>query len=407
MLSKTVRNIVPSGTVAINARVFDMKANGIEIINLSVGEPDFNTPDHAKEGAARAMEENKTRYDKVPGLIELRAAICKKLKEENGLDYTADQIVVSNGAKQSITNTCFALLNSGDEVLIPSPYWVSYPEIVKIAGGIPVFVETQRENDFKLTAAEIEEYSTEKTKMIILCNPSNPLGTVHTREELKAIAEICHRKGIYILSDEVYERICFADEFVSMAAVSPEAKDITVVLNGLSKSIPMTGWRIGYTATNLELAKAMTAFQGHITSHPSTISQWAGVAALEHRHEYTNMMVAAYRERMEAAVKYLKEELPEVPCIEPKGAFYLFLDISCVAEKLLATADAFGIMPLSGSDSYSKEFAMMLLNEKHVAMVPGSAFGKEGFIRVAYAASKETVLEGLARMGKLVKEILA
>jgi len=407
MLSETVRNIVPSGTVAINAKVFDMKANGVDIINLSVGEPDFNTPEHAKEGAARAMAENRTRYDKVPGLIELRSAICKKLQEENDLFYTPDQIVVSNGAKQSITNTCFALLDRGDEVLIPSPYWVSYPEIVKIAGAVPVFIETQRENDFKLTAAEIERYATSKTKMIILCNPSNPLGTVHTRSELEAIAKVCHRKGIFILSDEVYERICFADEFVSMASVSPEAKDITIVLNGLSKSIPMTGWRIGYTAANVELTKAMTAFQGHITSHPSTISQWAGVAALQHRTEYTEMMVAEYRERMEAAVKYLREELPEVPYIEPKGAFYLFLDISCVAEKLLSTADSFGIMPLSKTASYSHEFAMKLLEEKHVAMVPGLAFGKEGFIRVAYAAEKETVLEGLKRMGELVKEILA
>ena len=407
MLSQTVKNIVPSGTIAINSRVFEMKGQGIDIINLSVGEPDFDTPAPAKEGAARAMAENRTRYDKIAGLIELRQAICRKLKEENGLDYTPEQIIVSNGAKQAITNSCFALLDRGDEVLIPSPYWVSYPEIVKIAGGVPVFVETKRENDFKLTAEDIRLHATDRTKMIILCNPSNPLGTVHTRAELKAIAEVCLEKGIYILSDEVYERICFADEFVSMAAVSPEAKDITIVLNGLSKSIPMTGWRIGYTATTVEIAQAMKAFQGHITSHPSTISQWAGVAALEHCREYTGMMVKAYRERMEAAVEYLRNELPEVPCIEPKGAFYLFLDISCVAEKLMSAADADGIMPTSGTDSYSKEFAMKLLDEKHVAIVPGSAFGKEGFVRVAYAADKETVLEGLARIKELVKEILA
>ncbi len=406
MLSNTVKNIVPSGTVAMNARVFEMKAEGIEIINLSVGEPDFNTPESAKEGAIRAMAENKTRYDNVAGLMELRTAICRKLKEENGVEYTPNQIVVSNGAKQSIANTCFTLLNNGDEVLIPSPCWVSYPEIVKIAGAVPVFVETKRENDFKLTAEEIEKYATEKTKMVILCNPSNPLGTVHLREELKAIGEVCVKKGIYILADEVYERICFAEEFVSMASISPEIKEMTILLNGLSKSIPMTGWRIGYTATTKEIAKGMTALQGHITSHPSIISQWAGVAALETCGEYTKMMLEAYRERMEAGVDLLKNKYPEISFIEPKGAFYLFLDISILQEKLKATADSSGIMPVSGSDSYSMEFAMRLLNEKKVAMVPGSAFGKEGFLRVAYAADKESVLEGLDRMGQLVKEIL-
>jgi aspartate aminotransferase len=406
MLSNVVKNIVPSGTVAINARVFEMKAEGTEIINLSVGEPDFNTPEVAKDGARRAMDENKTRYDKVPGLIELREEICRKLKEENNVEYTPDQIVVSNGAKQCITNTCFTLLNPGDEVLIPSPYWVSYPEIVKIAGGVPVFVETKRENDFKLTAAEIEQYSTGRTKMIILCNPSNPLGTVHTRKELEAIAEVCVRKNIYIMSDEVYETICFADEFVSMADISPESKDMTILINGLSKSVPMTGWRIGYTATTVEIAKAISAFQGHITSHPSMISQWAGVEALKKGRSYTDMMVKAYRERMEAAVAFLRKELPEVSFIEPKGAFYLFLDISCVEKALKATAAADGKMPQSGTDSYSTEFTMKLLNEKHTAIAPGAAFGKEGFIRVAYAADKETLLAGLERIKQLVKELM-
>ncbi len=392
MLSKIVKNIVPSGTVEINDRVFQMKAEGINIINLSVGEPDFNTPDSAKAGGELAMQENKTRYDKVAGLVELREAICRKLREENGVDYNINQIVVSNGAKQCITNTCFALLDAGDEVLIPSPYWVSYPEIVKIAGGVPVFVETKRENDFKLTSEEIERYSTEKTKMIVLCNPSNPLGTVHTRQELDEIGKVCVEKGIYIMADEVYERICFADEFVSMASVSPEAKDMTILINGLSKSIPMTGWRIGYTATTAEIASAITAFQGHITSHPSMVSQWAGEAGLRTSGEYTAMMVKAYRERMEAAVRFMKSELPEIPFIEPKGAFYLFLDIACLKDKL-------------ERDPYSLDFTMKLLNEKHVAVAPGSAFGKDGFIRIAYATDKETLLSGLERIRDFVREL--
>lgn len=392
MLSKTVRNIVPSGTVEINDRVFQMKAEGIDIINLSVGEPDFNTPDSAKAGGELAMRENKTRYDKVAGLAELREAICRKLHDENGLDYDINQIVVSNGAKQCITNTCFALLDEGDEVLIPSPYWVSYPEIVKIAGGVPVFVETKRENDFKLTADEIERYYTDKTKMIVLCNPSNPLGTVHTRQELSEIGKVCVEKGIYIMADEVYERICFADEFVSMASVSPEAKDMTVLINGLSKSIPMTGWRIGYTAATAEISAAITAFQGHITSHPSMVSQWAGEAGLRTAGEYTAMMVRAYRERMEAAVKFMRAELPEIPFIEPKGAFYLFLDISCLKDKL-------------SREPYSLDFTMKLLNEKHVAVAPGSAFGKDGFIRIAYATDKETLISGLERMRDFVRKL--
>lgn len=397
MLSRTIQNMVPSGTLEINARVFELKEAGTPIINLSVGEPDFNTPDAAKEGAFEAIRANKTRYDKAPGLIELRQAICRKLKEENGVEYTPEQIVVTNGAKQCITNACIALLDPGDEVLIPSPYWVSYPEIVKIAGGVPVFVETQRENDFKLTAKEIEENATERTKMIILCNPSNPLGTVHTREELAAIAEVCVGRGIYMMADEVYERICFADEFVSMASVSPEAKEWTVLINGLSKSIPMTGWRIGYTATSTELAKAMGSLQGHITSHPSTISMWAGVSALEECRDYTQMMVAEYRRRMEASVAFLRKELPEVPFIDPRGAFYLFLDISCVKDALKDAPE--------GTGSYSKDFTLRLLNEKHVAVAPGSAFGKEGFIRIAYANDLETILEGLARIRDLVKEL--
>lgn len=397
MLSQIVQNMIPSGTLEINARVFEMRQNGETIVNLSVGEPDFNTPADAKMGGITAIAENKLRYDKAPGLMELREAICRKLHNENGLDYTPEQIVVTNGAKQCITNTCLALLNPGDEVLIPAPYWVSYPEIVKICGGVPVFVDTKRENDFKLTGEEIAAYATPKTKMIILCNPSNPLGTVHTREELEGIAKECAARNIYIMSDEVYERICFADEFVSMAAI-PEARDLTILINGLSKSVPMTGWRIGYTATTAEIAKAIGALQGHITSHPSMVSQWAGAAALDLCGDYTEMMVAEYRKRMKAGVKFLREELPETPFIEPKGAFYLFIDISCVKDAVEALPESEG--------PYSKAFTMKLLNDKHVAVAPGSAFGMDGFIRIAYAADLEEIMEGLRRIRDLVHELL-
>lgn len=230
--------------------------------------------------------------------------------------------------------------------------------------------------------------------MLILCNPSNPLGTVYTREELRAAAEVCVRRGIYIMADEVYERICFADEFVSVSSLSPEIKEMTVLVNGLSKSIPMTGWRIGYTAASKELTRAMIALQGHITSHPSTVSQWAGVEALKHCGDNTSMMAAAYRERMEVAVAFLREELPQISFIEPKGAFYLFLDISSLK-------DCFG----EREQPYSTAFTMKLLNEKHVAVAPGAAFGMDGFIRIAYAADKDTLLRGLGKIRDLVKEL--
>lgn len=393
-LSEKVRNIVPSGTMAINARVFEMQQQGISVINLSVGEPDFDTPKQAKDGAFRAINENKTRYDKVAGLIELRMEISRKLREENGLDYKPDEIIVTNGAKEALTNSCFALLDEGDEVLIPSPYWVSYPEIAKLAGGRPVFVETDIKNDFKLTAENIVASATPYTKLLILCNPSNPLGTVHTRKELGSIADVCYERGIAIISDEVYERICFDGKFVSMAQVSDVAREITVIVNGLSKSIPMTGWRIGYTAcSNAELNKAMAAFQGHITSHPATVSQWAGVEALRSCEEYTRMMVGEYQRRMKAVTEFLRQELPEISFIEPKGAFYIFLNISSLKNSFYE------------AESISYAFTMGLLEEKKVATVPGKAFGKEGFIRIAYASDIETLIEGMRRIRDYIRQL--
>ncbi|MCR4601815.1 MAG: pyridoxal phosphate-dependent aminotransferase [Clostridia bacterium] len=392
-ISEKVRNIVPSGTMAINAKVFDLKAGGVQVINLSVGEPDFDTPQEAKDGAIRAMEENLTRYTKAGGLPELKDEICRKLETENGLHYEPEQIVVSNGAKQGVANACFALIDPGDEVLIPTPYYVSYPELVKLAGGTPVFVETDRANDFKVTAADIEKYVTDRTRALIICNPSNPLGTVHTREELEAIAEFCYSRGIYIIADEVYEVIDFDGGFVSMASVSEEAKEITVLVNGLSKSVPMTGWRIGYTACAPEIAAAITAFQGHMTSHPSIISMWAGVEALKNSGEYTRMMVEEYRKRMHFATEFLRRELPEIGFIEPKGAFYLFLDIRGLESRL------------DCSESMSYDFVMRLLEEKHVAVVPGKAFGKEGYLRVAYATDLDTLMEGLRRMRDFVRAL--
>jgi len=392
MLANVVNKITPSCTVGINAKVQELKKQGQDIINFSIGEPDFLTPDPAKAAAIKAIGENKTKYDKVPGLVELRQAISDKLLKENRLSYKPSEIVVSNGAKQSITNTCIALLDPGDEVIIPAPYWVSYPEIVRITGGVPVIAQTQRERDFKITGSEIERLATEKTKMIIITNPSNPLGTVYTKAELEDIVDVCISKGIYIMSDEIYERICFADEYTSIAEISDKAREITITINGLSKSTAMTGWRIGYTASSKELADAMTAIQGHLSSHPSTISQWASVAALNDCADYTKEMVRTYRERRDVAVDMLKA-IPQLSFIYPMGAFYIFIDISGLRGKF------------AEADSFSVAFCEKLLDQAAVAAVPGKDFGADDFIRISYACDTEVLRDGLKRIAGFIESL--
>jgi aspartate aminotransferase len=392
MLSKKLSAISPSVTIGISTKVADLRRQGHEIISLSIGEPDFMTPEGAKNAAIQAVHDNKTKYDAAAGLLELRQAICKKLNVENGLTYTPAEIVVSNGAKHAITNTLMALLDAGDEVLIPKPYWTSYPEMVKLCSGTPIFVETQKSKQFKLTVEDLEKVVTDKTKIIFITNPSNPSGGVYTKEELVPVVEYCVQKGIYIIADEIYERICYLDSFTSIPTLSEKAKEMTVLINGLSKSAAMTGWRLGYTACRPEIAKAIGTIQGHLVSHPSTITQWAAVEALENCQDDMVHMVAKYKERRDEALR-LFGEIEGVELIRPDGAFYLFADMSVIKEKVAFDA------------SFSIEVCNQLLDEYKLAVVPGIAFGLDDYIRLSYAADIKDVREGISRIKKYVDSL--
>jgi aspartate aminotransferase len=392
VLSKKLSNITPSYTIGISTKVNELKSQGIDIINLSIGEPDFFTPDAAKECAVNAIHANKSKYDDAAGLKALRSAIKEKLKKENNIDYDIEEIVVSSGAKHAITNTLIALLDDGDEVIIPKPYWVSYSEMVKLTGGSPVFIKTKKENDFKLTASELEESISSKSKLLFITNPSNPTGAVYSKEELSDIVDVCLKNNIYIISDEIYEKICYADEYTSIASLSKEAKEITVTINGLSKSAAMTGWRIGYSACTRKIAKAIGAIQGHLVSHPSTIAQWSAYGALTLCRDEMAKMVSIYKSRRDRATMLLSK-INKLSFINPQGAFYLFIDIS-------KFKDSFNF-----SDSFSIAFCDKLLEEYKVAVVPGIAFGMDDFIRISYACDISDVEEGIKRLKDFVESI--
>lgn len=392
MLSKKAQNITPSFTIGISNKVQQLKEKGIDIINLSIGEPDFKTPQKAKEFAIKAIDENKTKYDIVSGIKPLKEAIIEKLKKENKITYTPEEIVVSSGAKHSISNCLIALLNDSEEVLIPKPYWVSYPEMVKLVGAKPVFIETQKDNSFKVTKDEILNSLTDKTKLIILSNPSNPTGIVYDKKELEEIVDVCIEKNIYILADEIYEKICYSGDYTSVASISEKAKDITITVNGLSKSAAMTGWRIGYTASNSEIAKKMSSIQGHLVSHPCTIAQWAGVGALTECEDDMQEMVAIYKQRMQLVTSLL-DEINELSYLKPQGAFYIFIDLSALKSKF------------KNEESLSLAFCNRLLEEGKVAAVPGIAFGLDHYMRISYACSDENIKEGVKRISNFIKSL--
>lgn len=392
MLSQRALNITPSVTIGINSKVAKLREQKIEIINLSVGEPDFPTPEKAKFAAIEAIVHNKTRYDMVSGLKQLKASIVEKLKKENKVSYSPEQIVVSSGAKHAITNALMAVINPGEEVLIPIPYWVSYPETVKLVGGIPVFVDADKSNSFKVTVADIEKHISEKTRVIIMSNPSNPTGAIYSKEELEVIVDYCIEKNIIILADEIYEKINYEGEFTSIASLSEKAKDITITINGFSKSASMTGWRVGYTASNTSIAKAITSIQGHLVSHPSTIAQWAAYAALDKCEADMDNMVAVFKKRRDLAASLL-DNISEISYVYPQGAFYLYVDISSLRDKL------------PHGESLSMAFCESLLEKERVAVVPGIAFGTDDFIRMCYACSDEEITEGITRIGNFIKAL--
>ena len=393
MLSMRLKNITPSVTVAISSKVKEMKANGIDVISLSIGEPDFNVPEKAKEYGKKSLDENKTKYDFVPGILELREEICKKLEKENNISYTAEQIVLSSGAKNSITNVILATTNPGDEVLLPLPYWVSYSEIVKVTNAVPVEVKTKKENNFKLTKDELLSAITDKTKLIIITNPSNPTGAVYTKDELLEISNICLEKGIYILADEIYEKIRFNDSFVSIASLSEDIKNITITVNGFAKSAAMTGIRLGYTASNTEIAKGMSAIQSHIISHPSLTAQYIGLGALKECEEDMQHMVDTYKKRYSIITNRL-DKIDGIGYVKPSGAFYIFLDLSNVKENF------------EYKESFSVEFCEKFLREEKVALVPGKAFGIDEYVRISYACSEEDFLEGINRLENFIGKYL-
>lgn len=384
MISKRARNMAPSMTLGINAKVKSLEAEGKKIIDLSIGEPDFLTPDVAKEAGKAAIDNNMTRYGPAAGSLPLRQAIAKKLKEENQVEYAPTDIVVTSGAKHALTIALTALLDPGDEVIIPVPYWVSYPEIVKLVEGVPVFVEGKKENDFKLTFEEVAPYLTSRTKAIILTNPSNPTGAVYFKDELDALVTPLVEKGLMVLSDEIYERQVYGGDFVSVASLSPKVKEHTILINGLSKSAAMTGWRIGYTASESKLAKVIGDISSHLVSHPSTVSQEAARAALEHAQGDMEERREQYKQRRDYILDFLKD-VPGIASVAPEGAFYVFLDISSLRDKVKG-------------ESLSLEVCEALLEQHQVALVPGIGFGADDFLRLSYAASMEDIKEALHRI---------
>lgn len=394
MLSKRLDAITPSYTIGISSKVNEMRSKGIDIINLSIGEPDFNVPDNAKVYGINSLKEDCTKYDLVPGLKVLREEICKKLLEENNCTYSIDEIVLSSGAKHSITNALLSITNPGDEVLLPKPYWVSYPEMINLVNATPIFIDTKKENSFKLTGEELRQHISDKTKLIIINNPSNPTGAIYSREELIDIVNICIENNIYILADEIYEKVCFSDKFVSIASLSEEAKNITITINGFSKSAAMTGLRLGYSASNKTIAKAISTIQGHLVSHPSLTTQYIGYGALKDCGSDIDHMVSVYKSRRDLVTSKL-DSIPHVGYVYPDGAFYAFIDLS----KLNNLLDY--------NNSFSIEFCDKLLSKYQVAAVPGIAFGMDDYIRISYACSEEYFLEGLDRIHKLILDIVS
>lgn len=391
-LSNRLNRLAPSATLAMSQKSSEMKAQGIDVINMSVGEPDFNTPEHIKEAAKKAVDNNFSKYSPVPGYMDLREAIAAKLKNENGLDYSASEILVSNGAKQSVCNAVMALVNDGDEVIIPAPYWVSYPQMVKLAGGEPVIIEAGFDQNFKITPEQLEAAITPKTKMLILCSPSNPTGSVYSEEELNGLAEVITKhEDLYVISDEIYEHINYIGKHHSIA-LAPGMKKRTILVNGVSKAYAMTGWRIGYIAAPEWIVKGCNKLQGQYTSGPCSVSQKAAVEAYTASQECVETMRQAFQRRRDLIVK-LAKEIPGLEVNVPEGAFYLFPKCS----------NFFGKSCDGRVINTSTDLAMYLLEVAHVATVAGDAFGDPDCFRMSYATSDENICEAMKR----IKEALA
>jgi aspartate aminotransferase len=388
ILANRVSSLTPSATLEITAKAKELKAAGHDVIGLGAGEPDFNTPEHIIEAAVKAMNEGHTKYTATGGLPALKQEIMKKFKNDQGLDYDANEIIVCSGAKHALYTLFQVILNKGDEVIIPTPYWVSYPEQVKLAEGVPVFVEGLEENQFKITPQQLRDAITDKTKAVIINSPSNPTGMIYTREELEALGKVCLEHNILIVSDEIYEKLIYGNhQHVSIAEISSELKEITIIINGVSKSHSMTGWRIGYAAGNKEIIKAMTNLASHSTSNPTTIAQYGAIAAYSGPQDEVEMMRKAFEERLNKIYEQLIK-IPGFTCIKPQGAFYLFPNIKKAAE-------------MTGFQNVD-DFVKALLDEEKVALVPGSGFGAPNNVRLSYATSLDLLEKAMERIHRFV-----
>ena len=394
-LSKKAGNISPSITLEITAKANELKSQGIDVVSFGAGEPDFNTPENIIEAAIKAMKDGKTKYTPAGGILQLKETICNKFKNDNNLEYRPSQIIVSTGAKQSLANTFMAILNPGDEVLIPVPYWVSYPELVKLADGVPVFVNTNEKDSYKYTIESLNSALTSKTKAILLNSPNNPTGTIYSKEELIKIAEFAKENDLIIVSDEIYEKLIYdGNEHISIASLSQDAYERTIVINGVSKTYAMTGWRLGYAAASEKIVKHMTSIQSHMTSNVNTIAQYAAIEALNGPVEDLNNMVKEFESRRNFMVEKLNN-LDGISIIKPNGAFYIMVNIS----EYLNTS-------LNGTNiSNSLDFAKVLLEEERVAVIPGAGFGLDSYIRLSYATSKEIIGKGIDRISDFLNKL--
>jgi len=395
-LSTRTTKIKPSSTLAITAKAADLRAQGKDVISFSVGEPDFQTPEHIKKAGIKAIEDGFTKYTPVPGIPELRQAICDKLKSDNGLIYTPSQIVVSSGAKQSLSNILLAILDEGDEVIIPSPYWLSYSAMVDIAGGKCVFIRTKKENNFMVTKDELEAALTPKTKALFLTSPSNPTGMVYTEEQLKIVAEFAVKNDVLVISDEIYEKLIYdtSKKHISIASLGKDIYDHTVVINGISKSYAMTGWRIGYAACPEYIAKAVSSIQSHMTSNACSISQKATLEAISGSQQCVDEMVKEFAKRRDYIFER-EEAIPYISALKPEGAFYLFIDVSKTYGKKFKDEEI----------TSAADMARMLIEDKLIAVVPCADFGMPDYIRLSYATSMENIKKGMDRLEEFISEL--
>ena len=394
-IANRMTTLSPSLTLAISAKAKAMKAAGESVVSFGVGEPDFNTPEHIIDAAKAALDNGHTKYTPSSGLLPLRKAICEKFQKDNGLSYEPSQIIVSNGAKHSIFNACYATLEEGDEVIIPAPYWLTYPEVVKVCGATPVYLECKKENKFKFSAEELKAAITPKTKMLIFNSPSNPTGAVYNEEEVRAIAKVCEEAEIFVLADEIYEKLCYNGvKPFSIAKCSEKMKELTIVINGVSKTYAMTGWRVGYLAAPKDIAKAIDSFQSHATSNACSISQYATMEALASTDEEIQEMVDVFDTRR-AKLLDLIADIDGVSAVEPDGAFYV----------MLVVGGLYGKSYNGKVINDSIAFADILLDAEKVATVPGVSFGADDCVRLSYALSADDIEEGLKRIKRFVEAL--